>query len=67
MKGRQGEAWGWRGESGGVAGRAELPRARTADHPPVGRAVPRKKVRARGAGLGRAVWPEGRELKLNTA
>lgn len=49
-----------------MAGRAELPRARTADHPPVGRAVPRKKVRARGAGLGRAVWPEGRELKLNT-
>lgn len=55
------------GESGGVAGRAELPGARGPDHPAVCCAVPRRKVRGRGAGLGRAVWPEGRELKLYTA
>lgn len=58
---------GLAGESGGVAGRAELPGARRPDHPAVCCAVPRRKVRGRGAGLGRAVWPEGRELELNTA
>lgn len=55
---------GLAGESGGVAGRAELPGARGPDHPAVCCAVPRRKVRGRGAGLGRAVRPEGRELKL---
>lgn len=62
-----GRGMGLAGESGGVAGRAELPGARGPDHPAVCCAVPRRKVRRRGDGLGRAVWPEGRELKLNTA
>lgn len=46
---------GLAGESGGVAGRAELPRARSADHPPVGRAGPEEEGAGKRAGLGRAV------------
>lgn len=67
MKGRQGEAWGWRGRAG--AWRAEPSSPERADQT-TRRSVAlvrRTEVQGRGARLGRAVWPEGRELKLYTA
>lgn len=65
MKGRLRGA-GLAGESGGVAGRSKLAGASGPSHGEGRRDVGKKKAPGRGAGRGRAVWPEGPELKLNT-
>lgn len=57
---------GLAGESGGVAGRGQPPGASGPDHAAGRRDDGRKRAQGKGAGRGRAVWPQGRQLKLNT-
>lgn len=65
LKGGQRGA-GQAGENGSVTGRGKLSGGSEPDHREVRRDVGQEQAPGRGARRGRAIWPEGPELKLNT-